>query len=337
MPHFFLGADLGGTKTHVSIAAETGRVIGFGEGGPGNHESVGYEDMQLNLQAAVSAALHSAGLSAEQINGAGFGVAGYDWPIEKAPTLAVISSLNLGGAVELVNDTDLGLLTGSPRLWGIAVVSGTGCNCRGWDEKRSRFGRVTGGGVEFGEFAGASELVFRTGQILGQVYAGRRPPTALTEAFCHRYQVKDLAELLQGLVCLQFSLSAADAPLIFEIARQGDLQALELVHWAGQELGAMACSVVRQLEFESVDFDLVQIGSMWEGSPLLTEELSAAVHAIAPGAHIIRTHEPPVVGAVLLGMQAAGISPSLDVRERLIQTIPNPKRTPSERHQALDR
>ncbi|NMC85763.1 MAG: ATPase [Anaerolineaceae bacterium] len=330
MPHFFLGADLGGTKTHVSIADESGRVVGFGEGGPGNHEAVGYDAVQHNLQAAVSAALHSAGLSADRIDGAGFGVAGYDWPIEKTPTLAVISALNLGGAVELVNDTDLGLLAGSPRLWGVAVVSGTGCNCRGWNEKRTRFGRVTGGGVEFGEFAGSSELVFRTGQILGQVYAGRRPPTALVEAFCRRYQVKDLAELLQGLICRQFSLSAADAPLIFEVARQGDRQALELVHWAGQELGAMVCSVVRQLEFESVDFDLVQIGSMWEGSPLLTEELGTAVHAIAPGARIIRTHEPPVVGAVLLGMQAAGVAPSLEVRERLIATIPNPKRPKAE-------
>ena len=36
MTHYFLGADVGSTKTHVVIADETGRVLGLGEGGAGN-------------------------------------------------------------------------------------------------------------------------------------------------------------------------------------------------------------------------------------------------------------------------------------------------------------
>ena len=323
MTSFFLGADIGGTKTHVMISDENGRVVGFGEGGPGNHDSVGYAVFQKNLQQAVQAALESAQLSGDAILGSGFGVSGYDWPKEKQPTLDVIASLHLGGALELVNDVELGLLAGSPHMWGIAIVSGTSCNCRGWDATHTHFGRVTGGSSEFGENAGAAELMVRTGQILSHAWTGRIPPTALAEAFCNRYGVKNLGELLQGLICRDFTLKAADAPLVFEVARQGDPVAIELVRWAGTELGEIACAVVRQLHFETVEFDLVQIGSMWDGSPLLSDRMKEMVHAIAPGANIIRTHEPPVIGAVLLAIQAAGVTPTPEMRNNLIQTLPH--------------
>lgn len=322
MTEYFLGADLGGTKTHSMIADDTGRVIGFGESGPGNHESVGYEGFQANLHQAVAATLHSAGLAKDQISGSGFGVAGYDWPIEKETTLKVIRTLGLSGAIEMVNDAELGLLAGSPRMWGIAVVSGTGCNCRGWDAERKHFGRVTGGGVEFGENAGASELMFKVASILGAAWTGRGSTTALSDVFCQKYGVKDLTELVQGLICHAFELSAADAPLVFEVARQGDPVAVDLVRWAGRELGEMACSVIRQLYFQTLDFDLVQIGGMWDGSPLLSEEMKKRVHTIAPRANIIRTHEPPVLGAVLLGVEAAGQRPGAEFRARLIETLP---------------
>jgi hypothetical protein len=49
------------------------------------------------------------------------------------------------------------------------------------------------------------------------------------------------------------------------------------------------------------------------------------VHAIAPAANIIRTHEPPVIGAVLLGIQAAGVTPTAEMRNNLIATLPRQK------------
>ena len=42
---YYLGADIGSTKTHTLIVDETGRALGFGESGSGNHEDVGYEGM----------------------------------------------------------------------------------------------------------------------------------------------------------------------------------------------------------------------------------------------------------------------------------------------------
>ncbi len=322
MAQYFLGADLGGTKTHIMIADETGRVIGFGGGGPGNHEGVGYGVVRESLQEASRQAFSSAGIAPDRITGAGFGIAGYDWPRQKEPHMNVINSLNLGGRLEMVNDTVLGILAGSPRRWGIAVVSGTGCNCWGWDRNRTRIGHVTGGGVDFGEFAGASELIFKTKSVLAKAWTQAGPPTALAEAFCRRYNVSSLEELLQGILCQDFDLSPADAPLVFEVAHEGDPVAVDLVRWAGRELAELAGAVIRQLRFEEEQFDLVQIGSMFDGSPLLTEEMKHVILARAPGTNFIRLKENPVLGAVLLAMETANHPVTSDVRDMLIQSTP---------------
>jgi N-acetylglucosamine kinase-like BadF-type ATPase len=235
----------------------------------------------------------------------------------------IISTIGLNCPVGLVNDCELGLFYGSPRGWGVVVVSGTGCNCRGWDVSRTKIGRVTGGGLEFGEFAGASELMFMTTHALAYEWTGRGPATALSAAYVEKYGVKDLHDLLQGMICRQIEFSASDALLVFKVAAEGDSVAMALVRQAGRGLGDLALTVIHQLKFESLDFDLVQIGSMFDGSPLLTGEMKKVVHAVAPGANFIRAKEPPVIGAVLLGMETCGKKPDASVREVLIQTTPS--------------
>lgn len=321
MMKYFLGADLGGTKTHVMISDSSGLLLGFGESGPGNHETVGYEGFRNNLLKAANIALDQARLSPQEISGAGFGIGGYDWPVEYKPTMEIIATLGLTCPVELVNDTELGVYCGSPRGWGIAVVSGTGCNCRGWDESRTRFGRVTGAGLEFGEAGGASEMMFMAIRALAYEWTGRGPATKITTAILEKYKIKNLHDLLQGLICHQFEVDGSDVLLVFKAAAQGDAVATDLIRWTGRELGELANTVIRQLHFENISFDLVQIGSMFDGSPLLTEEMKRVVHAIAPGANFIRSKVPPVMGAVILGMHAAGIKPEPEVRARLDSSI----------------
>lgn len=327
MTKHYLGADLGATKTHILIADENGNVEGFAEGGPGNHEAVGYDGFQANLQSTFKEAIQIAGLTMADLSGSGFGVAGYDWPAEREPIMAVIKTLKLQGAVELVNDTQLGLLVGSPRGWGVTVVSGTGCNCHGWDASRTHFGKVTGGGISCGEFAGASELVFMTVRMLSYAWTGRGPATALADAFMEKYGAPNLDELMQDILTQKIDLNPADARIVFQVAAQGDAVALDLIRWAGHELGELANTVIKQLHFEAMDFDLVLIGSMFDGGPLLTEEMRNTVYPFAPRANFIRAEEPPVVGALLLGMDAAGCKLEGNPRIEMIKKLGSGIRT----------
>jgi N-acetylglucosamine kinase-like BadF-type ATPase len=316
---YFLGTDIGATKTHSLIADETGLVVGFGQGGPGNHEVVGYDGLAAVLETAVRQALATAGLVKEQVAGAGFGVAGYDWPSEQEPTLRAIGSLGLRAPVKAVNDTTLGLLAGAAEGWGVAVVSGTGCNCRGWDRSRQREGKVTGHGMWMGEAAGASELIFKTLQAIAQEWTRRGPPTQLTPVFLEHTGSHSIEEMLENLTTGKLEMHADAAPLVFQVAAGGDPVAMELVRWAGCELGELACAVIRQLEFEKLAFDVVLVGSMFDGGPMLIEPMRQTIHALARGARLVRLTAPPVIGAVLLGMEQARLD-ALERREALIHS-----------------
>lgn len=318
MAAYFLGADVGSSKTRLLIADEHGQPCGYGESGAGNHEVVGYSGLSAALRQAAGQALDLAGLRPNQIDGAGFGVSGYDWPSERQPTLDAIAVLQLDAPLEAVNDAVLGILAGTPDGWGVALVSGSGCNCRGWDAQRHE-GRVTGSGMWLGEGAGASDLVARAVQAVAHEWTRRGPPTRLTQAFLETTGAVDLEDLLDGLVNGRFSLNGEVAPLVFQVAQDGDAVALEVIHWASRELGELACCVIRQMGFEALEFDVVLMGSMFDGGPMLIEPLRQLILGLAPRARLRRLSAPPVVGAVLLGMEAAGLVPSREMRQTLMR------------------
>ncbi len=316
--NYYLGVDVGSTKTHALITDENGQALGFGKSGPGNHEVVDYPGLRAALQESTQQALDAAAISKEHVAGAGFGVSGYDWPSERPPTLDAIASLGLSCPVDAVNDTVIGLLAGASQGWGIAVVAGTGNNCWGWDMQR-RTGRVTGMCGGFGEFAGSGELVWKAFHNVVHAWTRRGPPTCLTDAFIQRVGASDATDLLEGVSQGRYHLGAEAAPMVFEIARSGDAVAREVITWAGQELGMLVVSVVRQLDFQKLDFEVVLTGSMFEGGALLTGPMLQTIHTEAPGARLVRLAAPPVVGGVVLGMQVAGIDAPAR-RERLIQS-----------------
>jgi N-acetylglucosamine kinase-like BadF-type ATPase len=319
--HYYLGADLGSTKTHTLIVDETGRALGFGESGPGNHETVGYDGMLRSMADGLEQALQAAGLNMADIKGAGFGVAGYDWPSETAATALVIDRLGLQAPYTFVNDAVPGLMAGSEEGWGVVVVSGTGSNCRGWDREHRREGRVTGHGVLMGEGAGSSELVHRCMQIVGYSWSKRRPPTALADAMVQHTGAKDLEDLMRGYTTHEYKVGAEAARLVFRVAAEGDEAARGLICWAGTELGELVNAVIRQLAFEDLDFDVVMTGSMFDGGEMLIEPMRKKIHELAPGARLVRLEVPPVAGAALLAMEAARHQPTSAIRKTLRESI----------------
>ena len=325
MPRYFLGVDVGATKSHALIADESGQALGLGEGGPGNPLAIGYDGFAVVLQAITQEALRAAGVSKDEIAGAGFGVGGYDWPSQREPALQAIHTLGLNAPVEIVNDAIIGLLAGAAEGWGVAVVAGTSCNAWGWDRDR-RAGRMTGFSW-LGEAAGGHELVFRALQAVAHEWTRRGSPTRLTQAFIELTDARDVEDLLEGLTLERIQLGAEAAPLVFRVAAGGDPVARELILWAGRELGGLAVGVIHQLGFEPLDFDVVLAGSFFKGSPRVAEAMRETIHAVAPGARLVRLHVPPVVGGVVLGMEQAGVQPSA-VRKGLIESADELLRRP---------
>jgi N-acetylglucosamine kinase-like BadF-type ATPase len=318
MSRYFLGVDVGGTKSHALVAGEDGLALGLGLTGPGNYEVVGWDGLRRALQSCVGDALAAAGVSTAQIAAAGLGVAGYDWPGEREETLHTIASLGLACPTELVNDATIALVAGASEGWGVAVVAGTSNNCRGRDRNGKR-GRTIGCGMTFGENGGAAELLAQAIKVVAAAWTRRGPETALTGAFCRLVGATDAADLLEGLYLRRYRLTAADAPLIFQTAAMGDEVAGDLLRWNGRELASLAAGVIRQLRLEEQEFELILAGSLYAGSPVMVAAMEEAVHAVAPGARLVRLNAPPVVGGVLLAMELAGIRPA-SVRQRLVES-----------------
>lgn len=316
---YYLGVDTGGTKSHALITTEDGLVLGYGLGGPGNHEMIGYDGVQAVLQDIVGQALGMTGLHAEEISGAGFGIAGYDWSSERELTLGVIRTLGLTNAViEACNDTLIGVLAGTVEGWGIAVDSGTGNNCWGRD-KKGRTGQVTGCGWIMAEEGGAGEMTANGLRAISRAWSKRGRETLLTQIYCEAAGASGAGDLLEGLLNDRYQLDASIAPKIFWVAEQGDAVAQELIRHTGESLGDLVLGVARQLDLVKEAFQVVEIGSMFNGGARLEEPMKQFVWKEAPRAEFIRLAAPPVTGAVLLGMEAAGIR-IREVREALIDS-----------------
>ncbi|GAP05763.1 MAG TPA: ATPase [Anaerolinea thermolimosa] len=303
---YYLGIDVGGTKTHALIADEHGTVRGFGAAGPGNHEGVGYDGLATAMQASLQAALAQAHISLSEIAGAGFGIAGYDFPSERQPTLDAIATLGLDCPVEAVNDVVIGLIAGASHGWGVVVDAGTGCNVRGRTAD-GREGWVTGCGSLFGEYGGAGDIVFRAVQAISHHWSRRGPATALSEAFIRKVGASSLTDLIEGLALQKYHIHGEYARLVFEVASSGDAVAQEVIRWIATELGETTNAVIRQIDIQNQTFEVVLIGSVFNGGPLFTRPLQETILSFAPGATFTRLTTPPVVGGVLLGMEVAGL------------------------------
>ncbi len=314
----YLGVDVGSSKTRALIADEAGAAVGFGTGGPGNPDDVGYDGLAAVLGTAVSQALAGAQLAREQIAGADFGISGCDWPSQRELILGAICPLGLQAPVEAVNDTILGLLAGAAQGWGVAVVSGTGCTCRGWDRARRREGRVVGHGAWLGEAAGARDVVFRALQAVAQEWTGRGPATALTAAFVERAGVGSVEALLEGLTTETIQLDMAAVPLVFQVAARGD--AVARADPVGRPRAGRAgegCHPPARVRAARLRRGADRRHVRWRPAARRADDgedpRSRAPGALgAPGA-------PPIAGAVLLGMEQAGLAAS-ERRETLIRS-----------------
>lgn len=315
---YFLGVDAGGSKTHALIVDEHGRALGFGTGGPGNHQSVGYDGQRAVLQKVTQQALTMAGLRLTDISAAGFGLAGFDWPSQLPAHVESVASLGLECPVEIVNDSIVGLLAGASQGWGIVLVAGTGNNCRGRD-RHGREGRITGEGFRFGEFGGGGELVMKAMHAVSHQWSQRGPRTLITDKFLAISGAGDLDDLIEGIDLNRYKPVASWALAVFEAAHAGDAAARAVIEWSACELGESAAAVIRQLDLQNDSFEVIEIGSLFDGGPLFTEPLMQTILATAPQAHFVRLNVPPVIGGVVLAMNKIKIDP-LKVRDRLIDS-----------------
>ena len=315
---YFLGIDVGSSKTHALVVDEAGQCVGFGKSSGGNHQGVGYERLTEVLRESFMRALEMCNVDPAHIAGAGFGVAGCDFLSDREPHLQAIATLGLGCPVEVVNDGMNGLLAGATRGIGVNVTAGSGTNCRGRG-RDGREGRIVGNGTEFGEYGGAIEITAKALEIVNFAWIKRIPPTALTQIYLEATGAISEIDLMEGLSNRQYHLTPFLAVRVINAAREGDAAARDVIHWSGKELGWLAISVARQIEMENDELEIIQAGSVFEAGEIIMNPMRDIVLKHCPGAKLIRLDGPPVVGAVILGMEQINFD-GYAVRDNMVRT-----------------
>ena len=81
MPDLLLGVDGGNTKCIALVAHRDGTIVGAGRAGCSDIYAVDEPETALaEIDLAVASALASAGASTDDVEAAGFSLAGADWP-----------------------------------------------------------------------------------------------------------------------------------------------------------------------------------------------------------------------------------------------------------------
>jgi len=325
-----LGVDAGGTKTFALVANESGRILGFGQGGPGNHQVAGLEPALAEIRQSSDEALCQSGASAPVDLGF-FGLAGADLPVDFALLTPAIEAMDLARQVRIQNDTMVALRAGLKRSWGVAVVSGTGFNAGGIAPDGREI-QLPGLGALSGDWGGGADIAQELIRLVCRAWDGRGQPTTLTELVLAALSVPSVDELISQLYHGQLDQGPGRfdqrrllnlVPLVFDAADDGDPVAQNLVMQVGNEVGVTASAIIRRLGLETTKVEVVLAGSVFKGKgALLIDTVTSAVHGTAPRATIVLPTFEPVVGAVLLALERLGAEVDEAVYDNLRGTLP---------------
>jgi len=311
---FVLGVDAGATKTFALVANEGGHILGFGQGGPGNHQVAGLEPALAEIRRSCEEALAQAGVS-PPVDLGFFGLAGADLPVDFALLTPAVEGMGLARQVRIKNDTMVALRAGLKRHWGVAVICGTGFNAGGIGPD-GREVQLPGLGALSGDWGGGGDIAQEVIRLICRAWDGRGQPTALTERVLTTLGFPSVEELISQLYQSQLDSYPghfdqrhllALVPLVFEAAYAGDQVAQDLLVRVGTEVGTTANAIIKRLGLETTDVEVVLGGSVFKGKgPLLVDTVTQVVHRVAPRATIVLPEFEPVVGAVFLALEALG-------------------------------
>ncbi len=320
---YILGVDGGASKTHALIVDETGRAVGFGQAGTGNHQVRGLDSATHEVGTAVRMALGQMNLSTDTIDCGYYCLAGADLPEDYIMLQAAVERLGMSRSVAIDNDTMAALRAGLSRSWGVVVICGTGFNGAG-RAPDGREVRMPGLGPISGDISGGSAMAYDALRAVMRAWDGRGKPTRLREPMLAMFNAPDEEALIAKLYHEEIPHQALlkVVPLVFEMAMVGDEAAADILIRTGTEVGVTANALIRRLDLQSTDIEVVLGGSVFKGrGPLLIDTVQQVVHRQAPRARLVQLRHQPVVGAALLALEQAGITVDTGIASTLEQTL----------------
>ncbi len=303
-----IGVDGGNAKTELVLASLDGEPLAYVRGPGSNSHGLGAE----GCVAVIAKLVERAQLAAPDDHGAFF-LCGADVPADIEELAAAVNARGWVRQASVDNDTFALLRAGTDAPDAVAVVCGAGINCvgRAADGRTARYPSL---GWETGDWGG-SEMLGREALFLAaRAEDGRAESTALLPAILGYFGAESVAALGESVHYgrLRQQRLGELAPVIVAVAEAGDAAARGLIQRLADEIVLLARKALRDLEL--VDAEVVLGGGMLrEGKGLLYDEV---VSRLGEHEHPVVATDPPVLGAGLAALDAAGAPPEAGERLR---------------------
>jgi N-acetylglucosamine kinase-like BadF-type ATPase len=313
-----LAVDGGNSKTDLALVTLDGTVLAAVRGPGSSPHHVGLDGAVSRLGTLFRQAQDASGRRLDQPTVGVLLLAGIDFVGEEEALHAAVSAAGWVGRPVVRNDTFAVLRAGTDAGAGVAVVCGAGINGVGVaaDGRTARFpalGSVTGdwgGGYDVG--LGALGAAVRADD-------GRDGPSALSRIVPAHFGLptaEDVAIALHNKEISGWRLTEL-TPLVFAAAADGDPAAGALVDRLADEVAAFAVASLTRLDLLTGEVDVVLGGSLLRArAARLDQRIDATIRAAAPGARVVRSTHPPLVGAALFALDEAGAAPEAHDRLR---------------------
>jgi N-acetylglucosamine kinase-like BadF-type ATPase len=307
---YIIGVDGGNTKSIALIASPDGTILGAARSGCSDIYGAETAEAAIEqLELVVNLALQNVGLRPEDIDTGCYCLAGADWPEDYAFLHATLEGFGFGRTIKVYNDSMGALRAGSPDGTGVIISCGTGIAiaAHGTDGSfwQSGFWIESLGGIELG---------YQALQAVYRAELGIDPPTALTKHVLKHFAQTDVEELLHSFsrrgTTLPTDLAVSKlAPIVLNEAEAGDAAALSIVQQHGLRLAEYAIAAARKVHLDSSAFPLVLNGGIFKHpGRRLVEAIVEHLQPVYPNVMPVRSRYEPAVGALLLALEAAGIT-----------------------------
>lgn len=303
----FLGIDAGGSKTHALLTDETGRVLGRGYGGNGNHQTA-FDIAKVNIDNACSQALQEGGVTKDEVTFAYFGLAGADREPDFKILRPMIASLGYERHA-IACDTMIGMRAGTNQSFGAVIISGTGFNSAARNSQGEEL-QYGGFGYPFGDGQGSGTcLAIHAFRSAIRSWEGRELPSLLTELVPQELGYSSMQEMYDDMLDTNKRPPITLSKIMFTAAEQGDAVAIRILEEAGHEHANAVNALIKRLGMEQDSFDVVLTGSVLAkgSSPHMVNAIKEGVAAVASHARISKLTIDPVIGAVMSAMDNSGL------------------------------
>lgn len=324
MSSYVLGIDGGGSKTTCILMNRSGQVIGRGEAGASNYQSIGVEAAKKSIATAIQQSLIASNLNQNiqtqniKIEGICLGLAGVGRPKDIEVVKNIVQDLRNSKLLPITwnlqpqniiicHDALIALVGGIGRDVGIVVAAGTGSIIFGRNSQ-GETKRVGGWGHILGDEGSAYKIAIAGMQAALKVYDGREIYSCLLEDFQQHLDLANIEDLVDVIYRRGWNVKkiAALAPIVDRAAAKGDRIANEIIDDAVQELVKGTSTVIERIFQPGEVLEVVTTGSMWL-SWGMRKRFVNAVGENFPGVEVILPRFEPAYGAGLLALESVSL------------------------------